>query len=259
MESCNKKKFEFQESPVRTGFTLIELLVVIAIIGVLVGLLLPAVQQAREAARRSSCSNNMKQQGLALHVYADVHPEQFPVGWVGEYDGGEWHGDEGPGMGFAAQLLQFMENKNVFDKMTFGKSTKKGVSGAGTVANQPQNVREAVISTYLCPSDAYGSGALFNPGGTGNDEDLPDATPGAVQFSRSNYPGNFGHQHIGGHDHADLNADSAMMIMMNMKKLKLVKAAASFSQGAAMERMREVHVVTDGLSKTIAIGEQTVV
>ena len=99
----------------RSGFTLIELLVVIAIIGVLVGLLLPAVQQAREAARRSSCSNKMKQQGLAMHNYADVYKEQFPVGWIGEYHDGEIHGDDGEGWGFASQLLPFMEQKNLHD------------------------------------------------------------------------------------------------------------------------------------------------
>ncbi|MFL3666403.1 MAG: type II secretion system protein, partial [Verrucomicrobiota bacterium] len=101
------------------GFTLIELLVVIAIIGVLVGLLLPAVQQAREAARRSACSNKMKQQGLAIHNFADVNPETFPAGWVGEYENGEWHGDEGEGFGFASRMLPFIEENNVYKTINF--------------------------------------------------------------------------------------------------------------------------------------------
>ena len=131
---------------VQSGFTLIELLVVIAIIGVLVGLLLPAVQQAREAARRSSCSNNMKQQGLAVHNYADVNPEKFPVGWVGEYESGEWHGDEGEGWGFAAQLLPFMEQKNLFDSFDMTKQVGDTVNAAAIAT---------VVTGFRCPSDGY--------------------------------------------------------------------------------------------------------
>jgi hypothetical protein len=64
-----------------------------------------------------------------------------------------------------------------------------------------------VISTFLCPSDSYGSGDLFNPGAEGSGEETPDASPGSNQYARSNYPGVFGSEHMGGHDdHDDLTA-----------------------------------------------------
>ncbi|MFI4876264.1 MAG: DUF1559 domain-containing protein, partial [Blastopirellula sp. JB062] len=96
------------------GFTLVELLVVIAIIGVLIALLLPAVQQAREAARRMSCTNNMKQLGLAIHNYHDVHL-QFPPGGNSSVN---WTGRDNE-LSLHSFLLPFIEQTAVQDAIDF--------------------------------------------------------------------------------------------------------------------------------------------
>ena len=100
-----------------SGFTVVELLVVIAIIGVLVALTLPAVQMAREAGRRTSCSNNLRQIGLALRTYHGAH-RTLPPGWIGLDANGRRPLAQGqPGWGWAALLLPFMEKKNVADNL----------------------------------------------------------------------------------------------------------------------------------------------
>lgn len=117
------------------GFTLVELLVVIAIIGILVALLLPAVQAAREAARRMSCSNNLKQVGLAMHNYHDTY-KLFPTGGLSSRPGVSWH----------ALLLPFMEQQPLHDAYNF--EATNGYSD--TTTNLPLAVRR--IEAYLCPS-----------------------------------------------------------------------------------------------------------
>ncbi len=98
------------------AFTLIELLVVISIIALLIALLLPAVQSAREAARRGWCVNNLKQIGLALHNYESLN-RVFPPGYVSAYQADGT--DLGPGLGWASMLLPQMEQKPLFRSLNF--------------------------------------------------------------------------------------------------------------------------------------------
>ena len=131
----------------RTAFTLVELLVVIAIIGVLVALLLPAVQAAREAARRSSCTNNMKQIGIALHNHHDTH-NRFPPGCAQDQSpfgtkAGGW------GTSWKVYILPYIEQSNIYDKWVFDG----GSSGYTHGTNMPL-VNRIMIKTYRCPSSA---------------------------------------------------------------------------------------------------------
>src|SRR6185369_7469146 len=125
----------------RSAFTLIELLVVIAVIALLVALLLPAVQRAREAARRSQCVNNLKQIGIALANYSDAQ-RTFPPGYVSLYDA--VGNDTGPGWGWAAMILPQLDQANAFNAVRFDLPIQHALN---------QNARLAVFPVLLCPSD----------------------------------------------------------------------------------------------------------
>ena len=171
----------------RTGFTLIELLVVIAIIGVLIALLLPAIQQAREAARRSQCKTNLKQIGLALNNYHDVH-KQYPLGSVCTstseddagaitYGGPNWcNGDfrhRAWGTTWAVALLPYLDQDQLFNSWNSD-------FGSGQLTNS--TVSSTPVATFVCPSDVQVS--IVSGVGTGG------ALPG--RFHKGNYGANYG-------------------------------------------------------------------
>ena len=125
----------------RRGFTLVELLVVIAIMGLLIGLLLPAVQKIRDAANLLSCKNNLKQIGLAMQNYHDTIGS-FPVGY---YDPTPWPQlDNGPGWGWGALLLPFLEQENLYRQINFKLDV-------GDPANA--TIRTTYLKFFICPSN----------------------------------------------------------------------------------------------------------
>jgi len=203
----------------RRGFTLIELLVVIAIIAILIALLLPAVQQAREAARRTQCKNNMKQLGLALHNYHDVN-RTFPIGA---------HGAWGHSWGYG--LLPFLEQTPLFAVMPKPESDSGWWGGTDARSLGFIQMARTSVPTFICPSQ---------PGGPYENDDVNGLTGRAMTSYLACAGG-------------DVQTDNLGATGMDNGNglFQVIRMNTSTPDGNVF-RMRDI---TDGTSNTVMVGE----
>ncbi len=154
------------------AFTLVELLVVIAIIGVLVALMLPAIQAARESARKTQCANNLKQIGLGMHAYL-LNYKAFPPGYVSKVLPD--HDDGGPGWSWGAMIMPFIEESALAEQINFSASVHHADADA---------VRLKTLALFACPSDG-----MFEP-----IIDIPSKSSTRIicQMAAANYVGSAG-------------------------------------------------------------------
>ncbi len=221
-----------QSSRSRRGFTLIELLVVIAIIAVLIALLLPAVQQAREAARRTQCKNNLKQLGLAMHNYHDTF-NGFPIPnfsccW------GTWQ------MG----ILPFVEQANMLNQYTnLGGIDATGPRYAGTT--NAVNVTSKRLSFLTCPSDIPNAPINATIGGT------------VYGITSHNYAVNLG-ETVAAQQTALLTTGNAKYDDARFRGAPFIRLGGDQATGswpAIRAKMRGIGTITDGTSSTLLMSE----
>ncbi len=219
------------------GFTLIELLVVIAIMGVLVSLLLPAVQKARETASRLTCKNNLKQIGIALHNYHDSH-KLFPPGYISTVGTGGLADDQGPGWGWAALILPYVEQQPLYDQIHFDKDITDPVNA---------QARTTSLSIFRCPTDAGFADTVFtvdklNDPSSDYSTPLLDIDGNHVQVAHASYVGIFGNPEI--------TPDPGFLSNDNDRRLGV---RGMFYRNSKI-RMTDV---TDGMSQTLFVGERS--
>lgn len=202
----------------RPGFTLVELLVVIAIIGILVALLLPAVQAAREAGRRSQCSNNMKQIGLSLHNFHDTL-KCLPPGAV-TANGGRYQDPEYAY--FLLSVLPYAEQTTYFSAFRDFAAPKPWTVGTGDA--DWSKVHDRALLNYICPSDG---------GPTTKDSN----GPGSVRVPTSSYLGMFS-----GNNDLETEQDPQAR-------------KAAFTLAKSMLKGRKMANFTDGLSNSLMVSE----
>ena len=217
----------------RRGFTLVELLVVIAIIGTLVGLLLPAVQAARESARRMSCSNNLKQIGIAMQNHVDVL-QRFPIGNLADDNRATTPPTTSLTNGWAwgAYILPYIERAEVFTQLNPNRVYPKP-DNTNTLTDIGANATlrpliQTAMPGYLCPSDAAGRVARSRPDAA--------RSVGGTNFGRSNYVATM-------HDASWNN---------NVFSSKAHNGIVTVNSKPATA-MKDI---TDGTSKTLVVGER---
>ena len=239
------------------GFTLVELLVVIAIVGILIGMLLPAVQQVRESARRISCANNLRQLGLAMLNYESAHG-RFPPGYDSyptsdgivppgvAIDSSTW--DAAPGWGWGAYLLPFIEAKNIHSSLDFDQPLW---------ATQHRDSIGQQLPIFLCASSS-GDNEPFTIVDESNSPYSPDGDAPLV-LGRSHYVASHGQESCWG----ECGAAGTGVVFTNIytgatKEIVINGNVALVADGPFYRNSKtRISEVTDGTSNTIFIGEHS--